>query len=199
MMIFERTDDADGRWRTTETDEALYERCLSGENDALRQLLDRYGEGLTLFLYGIVGSMEDAEDLMMDAFAALLARDTAFAGRSSFKTWLFAIGRHKAVSFLRRRHLEVVFIEETAEDLCTETADFHILKEERRRRMLRAMGRLKPEYRQALMLTYFEEMDREEAARVMRRTEKQISDLLYHGKQALRAALESEGFTDAEL
>lgn len=135
----------------------------------------------------------------MDAFAALLAKNAAFAGRSSFKTWLFAIGRHKALSFLRKKHLEVVYLEERGKNSVAEAADFHLLREERSVRMLRAIAKLKPEYRQALMLTFFEDMDRDEAARVMKRTTKQFYDLLYHGKQALREALKDEGFTYEEL
>ena len=40
--------------------------------------------------------MEDAEELMMDSFAEVAAGRTLFSGRSSFKTWLFAVARNKA-------------------------------------------------------------------------------------------------------
>ena len=42
----------------TETDEALYESFIKeGREDALRTLLERHREGLTLFIYAIVGDM----------------------------------------------------------------------------------------------------------------------------------------------
>ena len=87
-----------------ETDETLYARYLrEGDNEDLRILLERHRERLTLFLYGYVRNMEDAEELMLDAFAAAASGTTRFSGRSSFKTWLFSIGRHLALRRLRRR------------------------------------------------------------------------------------------------
>ena len=83
------------------TDEQLYSRFLKDrEEEALKILLERYRESLTLFLYGYVHSMEDAEDLMLDAFAEAAARESWSAEGSSFKTWLFAVGRKKALMHL---------------------------------------------------------------------------------------------------
>ena len=71
----------------------------------LRILLERHREGLTLFLFGFVRNMEDAEELMLDAFAIAASGTSRFSGSSSFKTWLFAIGRNQAMSMLRKNRL----------------------------------------------------------------------------------------------
>lgn len=76
-----------------ETDEMLYRRFLDGDKDALDELLERYAGGLMLFLRGYVDCMEDAEDLMMDSFVAIATKKSWNLKGSSFKTWLFAIGR----------------------------------------------------------------------------------------------------------
>ena len=83
-----------------ETDEVLYSRFLTERNeDAFRILLDRHRESLILFLNGYVHHLEDAEDLMLDAYARAAAGTTAFlAGvpsRHGFslsgKRWLWRI------------------------------------------------------------------------------------------------------------
>lgn len=180
-----------------ETDETLYSCYLSGDDRALRTLLERHGQGLVLFLYGMVGSVEDAEDLMMDSFAALLAKDKPFRGGSAFKTWLFAIARHKAASFLRAKRFVTVELDEGT--LALDEAELPLLQTERRRTLFGAMAKLKPEYRQALMLSYFEGMDGRQMAEIMKIPRRKASDLLYRGKQALRNELEREGITDAQL
>ena len=54
----------------SDSDEKLYMRFLEKrDSDDLRVLLERYNESLTLFLYGFVKDMDDAEELMLDAFA----------------------------------------------------------------------------------------------------------------------------------
>ena len=64
------------------TDEELYREYLErGKQEALRCLFDRYSEGLMLFLFGYVHSMEDAEELMIDSFAEVAVGPNVFSGR----------------------------------------------------------------------------------------------------------------------
>ena len=60
------------------------------------------------------------------------------------------------------------------------------------------IGRLHRSYREALYLTYFEELSYAEAAEIMGKNIKQITNLVYRGKQNLRELLEKEGIADAE-
>ena len=60
------------------------------------------------------------------------------------------------------------------------------------------MDRLKPDYKEALYLVYFENMHHSEAATVMGKSIKQVSDLVYRGRNSLRKHLTLEGITNAE-
>lgn len=68
------------------------------------------------------------------------------------------------------------------------------IREENRRAVHRALGRLNPDYSQVLYLIYFEEMDNSEAAAVMRKSKRQVENLIYRAKSALRSELLKEGF-----
>ena len=60
------------------------------------------------------------------------------------------------------------------------------------------MGELNLDYREALYLTYFEGMSYLQAAEVMGKNVKQITNMVYRGKESLRGLLEREGITNAE-
>lgn len=60
------------------------------------------------------------------------------------------------------------------------------------------MGDMNPDYREALYLTCFEGMSYAQAAEVTGKSVKQITNLVYRGKENLRKLLEREGVTDAE-
>ena len=60
------------------------------------------------------------------------------------------------------------------------------------------MAALNPDYREALYLVYFEGMSYLQAAEVMGKSEKQITNMVYRGKGRLRGLLEREGITNAE-
>ena len=173
------------------SDEELYRLYLArGDEEALRELLVRHRESLTLFLLGYVRSMEDAEELMLDAFAVAAARTSTWAGRSSFRTWLFGIGRHLALRQLKRRRKTSC---QEAEEY-GDSPEMGLLRGEEKRQLYAALERLNPEYRQALYLVFFEDMSAEDAARVMGKTRKQVYNLTERGKKALRSELERMGF-----
>lgn len=180
-----------------ETDEKLYKRFLKeGNSDDLRVLLEKYNESLTLFIYGYVHDMEDAEELMLDTFAVAASGTSHFGGRSSFKTWLFGIGRNLALKHLRKHSIKAAALQD---DVASSKADpsqdpdLNILRKERNASLYRALNQLNPDYRQALYLIYFEEMDHDEASRVMGKTKKQFYNLVTRGKASLKSILERMG------
>ena len=68
------------------TDNELYRLYLSGDDAGLESLMERYGDALTLYIDGYLGDIHEAEDLMIEVFAYLLAkrpriRDGAYTRR----------------------------------------------------------------------------------------------------------------------
>ncbi|MBR6407467.1 MAG: RNA polymerase sigma factor [Clostridia bacterium] len=177
-----------------ETDEAVYERFLiKRSEDDLRVLLERHRDGLLLFINGFVHDLNDAEEIMLDSFAETAVGRSVFHGRSSFRTWLFSIGKRKALMHLRKtKRLAAAQDCEARDD--GEPPDLDILKRERNAGLYSALEKINPEYRRILILLYFEQMTHEEAARVMQKSRKQIYHLAERGKKALRQALEGMGY-----
>jgi len=58
--------------------------------------------------------------------------------------------------------------------------------------LLRALNELRPDYRDVLHLLYFEEMSYREAAAVLKKSAKQINNLAFRAKNAMRAAMQRE-------
>lgn len=176
-----------------------YRRFLGGDDRGLAELVEAYKDGLILYLNGYVNNIFAAEELAEDTFFRLLVKKPRFSGKSSFKTWLYAIGRNVAVDELRRqrRCMPAADVEECRrETQCIEEA---YLGEERRRVVHRALSALSPDYRAVVWLVYFEGFSGREAAVILKKSDRQIRNLLYRAKQALRAKLEEEGIFDEEF
>ena len=73
-----------------------------------------------------------------------------------------------------------------------------IQTKERDRILHFCMAEMNPDYREVLYLTYFEDMSYAQAAEVTGKTVKQITNMVYRGKESLRRLLEREGITNAE-
>ena len=80
-----------------------YRRFLDGDDDALGEIVDLYREGLILFIYRYVANLADAEDLAEDVFVELIVNPERYGFRSSLKTYIFTLGRNKAVDFVRKQ------------------------------------------------------------------------------------------------
>ena len=178
-----------------------YRRFLDGDDRGLAEIVGEYKDGLILYLNGYVGNVFVAEELAEDTFFRLMTKKPKFAGKSSFKSWLYAIGRHVAVDYVRRRsRLRTVPLEDAEYALSEEQSlEDAYIKEEQKRTVLRALASLSADYRTVLWLTYFEDFSNKEAAAILGKSDRQIVNLLYRAKQSLRATLEKEGFVYENL
>ena len=171
-----------------------YRRFLDGDEEALVALIDEYKDGLILYLNSFVQNITLAEELAEDTFVRLAVKRPVDKGKGSFKTWLYTIGRNVAINELRRRarHREAPVEEFPPEE--TQALEESYIKEEQKLLLLRAMGELPADQRQALWLVYFEEMSARDAASVMKKSVHAVEMLLYHARQKLRSSLNREDF-----
>ena len=172
--------------------EELYRRVVEGDRDALAGLIELYRASLTLFINGFVNDARDAEELAIDVFVALIKNQSRFQGESSFKTYLFSIGRNLALRHLKKSRKSFP-MEEIGETAGGRTPEVELLLEESKRQLYAIIQGLKADYREVVHLIYFEGMSYSESARILKKSERQIEGLLYRAKKTLKTRLESEG------
>jgi RNA polymerase sigma-70 factor (TIGR02960 family) len=76
---------------------------VDGDEDAFRELTDPYRRELQVHLYRIVGSLQDAEDLLQETLLAAWRGLERFEERSSIRTWLYRIATNRALDALRAK------------------------------------------------------------------------------------------------
>jgi RNA polymerase sigma-70 factor, ECF subfamily len=82
------------------TEQALA-RARAGDEDAFRALTDPYRRELQVHVYRIVGSAQDAEDLLQETLLAAWRGLEGFEGRASVRAWLYRIATNRALDALR--------------------------------------------------------------------------------------------------
>lgn len=183
-----------------DTGASSYHRFLEGDKNGIVEIIRDYKDGLILYIYRITGNFSLSEEIAEDTFFRIYTRKPKFSGKSSFKTWLYTIGRNRALNFMRyKKHFT-----DTALDECTGISDAADLETDYIRKhqsaeVRRAMQKLRSDYRQVLYLVFFEEFSNEDTAKIMHKSKRQVEMLIYRGKQALRKQLEKEGFHYEEL
>jgi RNA polymerase sigma-70 factor (ECF subfamily) len=92
------------RVRTSEdasVNEPSLSRARVGDEEAFRELTDPYRRELQLHIYRIVGSPQDAEDLLQETLLAAWRGLEQFTGRASVRAWLYRIATNRSLDALR--------------------------------------------------------------------------------------------------
>ncbi len=178
----------------TYSDSKLYDSFRGGYTKAYDQLMIRYGDSLTMYLYGYLHDWQDSEDLMIEAFARIMAKRPKI-GDGKFKAYLYRTGRNLAARFHanRTRITQFSFDEYEMDVADKEMVEEILVSRERREVMRVCLERIDPQLKEALWLVYCEDMSYAEAASVMKVNTKRIDHLLQRGKKQMRIELEKEG------
>jgi len=168
--------------------------------------VDSYGDYLFNFAVSRVRDTHVAEDLVQDTFLAALKSQACFSGRSSARTWLVGILRHKIYDYLRQiRHERAVRVELLPADdgdglsepllwlhqVIDESLSFSRRLElgEFRQLLEKALGNLPTHIAQVFQLYYVEERSNREVCQLLNISERNLWVTLYRARRQLRTDL----------
>ncbi len=172
-----------------------YRRFLDGDESAFDDIMKELFNGLVFFIDRYVRDIHTAEDIAIDIFADLGIHRRKYNFKVTLKTYLFMVGRSRALNYIKHRKV-IDFVELTEAEGCSDDRselERTVLEDERKRIVNAALLKLPEDMRAAIHLVYFEDMTYDEAARVMKKSKKQVDNLLYRAKKELRTILGEEG------
>lgn len=138
-------------------DAQLIEETLQGKSTAFGQLVQKYQGRLYNTVVHVVGSAEDALDVVQDAFVQAFVKLDTFKQTSAFYTWLYRIAFNVAASHHRRRK-STLSVEHTRQVTGQEPVDpgdgpdDRLEQQERGRQVHEALAQLSEEHRTVLVL-----------------------------------------------
>ena len=132
-------------------EQRLIARILDGHESDYGYFLERYGGEVFAIVSRLVPNHEDAEELTQDAFVRAYSRLDSFIGRSSFSTWVCRIAYTTTVSWLRKKRIKYLSIED-GPNLSDEEVDEVLDNESRLDDKGRAKGPLAPSFISGIFL-----------------------------------------------
>ncbi len=170
-----------------------FSRYRDGDEAALDELIRLLRPPLEAFLRRYLPSREDVEEVAADAFVELIRHPERYNGSVTLKTYLFSVARNRAIDRVRREARRVTLPWEAAATVPSDaTPEAALLRKEHQQECREAFAALKDDYRMALYLTTVEGMTYEEAGKVMKKSRKQIENLVTRGRAALRNRVKEE-------
>ena len=172
------------------SDERLLAEYIAGDEDALARLIEQHGPGVSRFARRQLGSRGSwADDVTQDVFVTVTRAARRFAGRSSFRTWLFGIATNICREYLRQeRQTESDAVLATLPDASLDPLQ-RLERRERLRRVRAAVRTLTPQHRLVLRLRDGEGLSYDEIARALGVPTGTIRSRLHNARAALADAL----------
>ena len=172
------------------TDSQVVRDVLSGERDAYRLLVRRYGDVLYGHAVSMVGSQDDAAELVQRAFVTGFKKLASCRDTDRVGAWLFRILSNLSKDFVRsprRKDLPLDALPELPETREDPLEGVH--RGEVRARLQLAMGQLTPEQREAFMLKHVEGRSYEEIAAVLDVSVGSLKMRVHRAREALMELL----------
>ena len=131
-------------------------------------LVEQYSEPIYWHIRQIVGSHEDADDILQDAFAKIWRALPDFRGESSVSTWMWRIATNEAMTFLRRKRVRAAlqFSSISAEVERSIDGDPYFNGDEAERKLAKAIAKLPDKQRAVFCMRYYQELPYEQIAEI---------------------------------
>ena len=174
---------------------ALVSRAQSGDENAFREIVERYQSKVFSIIHGIVRQRNDVEDIAQQVFAKIFLSLKNFDFRSSLITWIYKITVNECFDYLRKKKVrmlvyesdmsedEVRRVENTEPALDRGTRNDTSLA--RRDYIVKLMDRVSDEEKQLLMLKEVEGYSVEELSGMLKMNENTIKVKLFRARQKL--------------
>ena len=164
-------------------------RIAAGDSAAFARLVDREAPRLLRFARGILGSLDEAEDVVQDTLIRLFENANRWTPDARIGTWLHRVCYNRAIDGLRRRR---AFVEESVLEAVpdeAEAADAALVRSETTLSIRDAIERLPSRQRTAVVLFHIQGLSQRDAAEVMSVSEAAFESMLSRARRQLRTWL----------
>jgi RNA polymerase sigma-70 factor, ECF subfamily len=189
---------------TTVTDHELVTRAQQGSEKAYRELLDRYQRPVFSIIYRMIRDREQAEDLAQETFVRVFNNIERYDPRYKFSSWIFKIATNLTIDWIRRRELDTVSIDGSRNAVTAEQIEATSITiaspDENPEELLEAkqlgeeiedaIGKLRPEYKAAILLRHVEGREYQEIAEILSLPLGTVKTYIHRGRNELRDQLQ---------
>jgi len=172
----------------------LIRRLQKGDEEAFRELVNRYEKRAYWVAYNMVHSHEEARDIIQEAFLRVFRSIDRFNLKMNFYTWLYQIVMNLSIDRIRRHAIFRTASLESIGDRCDaqEAPDASIERVELRETVRRVLDRLPPKYKAVITLRDIEGLSCKEIAEIVGCTHATVRWRLHRARLIFRKLLDKD-------
>jgi RNA polymerase sigma-70 factor (ECF subfamily) len=172
----------------------MISRCQRGDQEALKEIFDKYNKKVYRIAYGVVRQREEALDIVQEVFIKLFHSIKNFKGKSHFYTYLYRMVMNTAIDHARKTGKQIISsLDEEGSfqpsDDLEKGPERILLQKELEERVKLAMDKLPTEQRAALIFRDVEGLSYQEMAEAMGCSIGTVMSRLHYGRKRIQELL----------
>ncbi len=184
-----------------EDDLIIIKSVLSGDSSQFALLWNKYNKQIFANVLKLVRSIDDADDIVQDTFLKAFNALHSYNHTFPFPAWLYKIASNTCIDYFRRKRIRPISIENINReggdiyDIIPDKStpiDVHIINNEMKEALLKAVELLPLRYKQCIQLRHFEELSYEEISLTMNLPLGTIKITLFRARKMLLTMLSNK-------
>lgn len=175
------------------SDDQLIQSILEGQQQAFRQLVDKYQNQMFSVCLSILKTKDEAQEATQDTFIKIYNSLNSYNAESKFSSWAYKIAYRTSLDYIRKRK-KTTALEDVDYALMgtVPSSDEHIVKSELNMQLLNAMKGLNDDEAGILRMFYLEEMTIKELEVITGLSKSNIKVKLFRGRKRLAELIRSD-------
>ena len=184
-----------------EDDLIIIKSVLSGDSSQFALLWNKYNKQIFANVLKLVRSIDDADDIVQDTFLKAFNALHSYNHTFPFPAWLYKIASNTCIDYFRRKRIRPISIENINReggdiyDIIPDKStpiDVHIINNEMKEALLKAVELLPLRYKQCIQLRHFEELSYEEISLTMNLPLGTVKITLFRARKMLLTMLSNK-------
>ena len=181
-------------------DSVLVQNAVAGDQKAYSELMSLYWSSIEKSLSLKLVSKEDVEDLTIATFSKAFDKLDSYDDSFAFSTWIKTIASNTLIDFFRKKDQKTISIDLQKEDDDTNNIDVvdnsldpekHLIRKQKNKHITGMVHRLKPHYRELIILRYLDEMSYAEISKKLNMPLGSVKAKLFRARDLLMQILKN--------
>jgi len=179
--------------------EGIVKKIQLGRKELFFEIEKTYGKKLYFYIYHLIGSKEDVEDVLQNVFIRAFEKIHSFDTSRQFSSWIYRIAHNESINWMKRNRKRYTISWDdvsATKDKREMSLEDESLEEKWERKELRvnirsALKRLPHKYREVLILRFYLEKSYEEIGSIIGKPRNTVGTLINRAKKKMGVLLEN--------
>ncbi|MGA4721150.1 sigma-70 family RNA polymerase sigma factor [Fictibacillus nanhaiensis] len=170
----------------------LQNQTYDHREEQLKPIINQYGESILRLCYSYVKDQAISEDILQDTMLTVYLHMDDLREKQAIKSWIYRIAINKCKDYLKSWHYKQLRLSQILSFTASneKSVELKLIIQDETEQLVQEIMKLKPKYREVILLFYYEELSLQEIEQVLKLKSTTVKSRLYQARQILKSRLE---------